>query len=277
LTKENFRVHINGKPVEVLDARYTVAPRRIVVLLDMSGSMSGGHGGHDSAKWKITREVLEDLLAQMPGDVPIAMLTFAGTIREEFDFPNSRTTIAKRLDDLFVPPKLKHGAGSTALFDAILQGLRLLGPVQTGDALYAITDGGENASHASVAKTKAALLQSGVRLFAFLFREPSPPGEEGARETFRSLVEDSGGLWFGVSAQPFSTFLDAYYAYDKDAREKVRMCTNELSVQVNGFWTLHLPVPSSNKDTKMKLEVIGHKGRIGVTYPRLLPPRSNQR
>jgi len=35
-------VRLNGKPV--VDARYNLAPRRIVVLLDMSGSMTGEEG-----------------------------------------------------------------------------------------------------------------------------------------------------------------------------------------------------------------------------------------
>ena len=41
LTKENFQVKINKQPVVVLGAEYSLAPRRIVVLLDMSGSMGG--------------------------------------------------------------------------------------------------------------------------------------------------------------------------------------------------------------------------------------------
>ena len=40
LAKENFRLRLNGKPVEVFDARYSFAPRRIIILLDESGSMT---------------------------------------------------------------------------------------------------------------------------------------------------------------------------------------------------------------------------------------------
>jgi hypothetical protein len=63
LTKDNFRVRVNGKPAVVLDARYSLAPRRIVVLLDMSGSMAGES---DNKKWRIAREAVEDFLAQTP-------------------------------------------------------------------------------------------------------------------------------------------------------------------------------------------------------------------
>ncbi len=63
LTKDNFRIKINKQPVQVLSASYELAPRRMVVLLDMSGSMGGSA---DTKKWKIAREVIEDLLTQTP-------------------------------------------------------------------------------------------------------------------------------------------------------------------------------------------------------------------
>ncbi|HUO14249.1 MAG TPA: hypothetical protein VMX38_04615 [Verrucomicrobiae bacterium] len=68
LTKENFHLRVNGKPAVVLDARYSLSPRRIVVLLDMSGSMIGEEA---TGKWRIAREAAEDLLAETPAEVPI--------------------------------------------------------------------------------------------------------------------------------------------------------------------------------------------------------------
>src|SRR5262245_48190564 len=83
LSKENFRVHVNGKPVVVMDAAYSTAPRRIVVLLDMSGSMAGD--SDRSKKWQIVREAVSDLLEQTPPDVPIALLTFSDHVHDVFD------------------------------------------------------------------------------------------------------------------------------------------------------------------------------------------------
>jgi hypothetical protein len=115
---------------------------------------------------------VRELLAQAQDDVPIAMLTFARDVRDVFDFPSSRTNFTKWLEEVPAQrPTLKHQA-KTALFDAILEGLKLLGATQPGDAIYAATDGGENASHTTVVQTKAALLPSGVRRFTFLFAQP---------------------------------------------------------------------------------------------------------
>jgi hypothetical protein len=274
LTRDNFRARLNGKPVAVLEARYNLAPRRIVVLLDMSGSITGGKR---TEKWQIAREAVDDLLLQTPGDVPIAMLTFAGSIRDVFDFPNSRIAIAKWLKEgPSQQPKLKGSSGRTALFDAILEGVKLLNVVQPGDAIYAITDGGENASHASDVKTRATLLQSGVRLFAFLFAEPHrTPVDGDGYDSFLKMVDDSGGFAFGLAGRPelVAASRGFVYAYDADNREKVKAYTKELSGQINGFWTLQLATPSSSKESKVKLEVVGPEGKkgVGLIYPRVLP------
>jgi hypothetical protein len=129
LAKENFRLRLNGKPVEVLDARYIFAPPRIVILLDMSGSMTEETG---SAKWRIAREAVGDLLTATPTGVPIAMLTFTSNVRDIFDFFNSRSVVTNWLSKgPGQEPKLKYPA-RTALFDAILAGLKFLSPVQPG-------------------------------------------------------------------------------------------------------------------------------------------------
>ena len=153
----------------------------------------------------------------------------------------------------------------------------MLGTTQPGDAIYAITDGGENASHATAVQTKAALLQSGVRVFTFLFAEP-PLGDEANKDDFLKMVDDSGGSAFGVAGRqrPGGTSWQVDFFDDKDTREKVRACAQGLNILVRAFWTLELEAPSSNKASKMKLEIVDHEGKmrkdVGVTYPRLLPP-----
>jgi len=268
LSKENFRLRVNGKPVALVDARYTVAPRRIVVVLDLSGSMV-----EEKPTWQIAHDAVEDLLVQTPTDVSIAMLTFANTVRDRFDFRQSRPAIAKWLSEgPGQRPKLKQPA-KTALFDAILEALKLLDPIQPGDAIYAITDGGENASKASTGRTKIALRQSGVRLFAFLLDE-ALPADVTRRKSFLEMVDDSGGFVLGLAGRqkPDSASWDVEYVYDKDSRKRITAYTEELNVQVNGFWMLEFVNPSSNKDSKINLEVVGDTGKsmkdVWITYPR---------
>jgi von Willebrand factor type A domain len=275
LTKENFRVQLNGRPTAVLEARYGLAPRRIVVLLDTSGSMAGETSG---GRWQVAREAVDNLLEQTSGNVPIAMLTFSGKIRDVFDFSQGRAAIAKWLrEGSRQHPNLSYPA-KTALFDAILAGVKLLSPVEPGDVVYAITDGGDNASQASAMQTKAALQRSDVRLFALLFAEPPNPsgGDIQSRDSLLSIVEESGGFTFGVAGhlKTFGTAWEDDYVDDKDTREKVRLSTQQLNVQINGFWTLELTTPPANQEARIKLDVVGADGRrrkdVGVAYCRVL-------
>jgi hypothetical protein len=259
LAKENFHLRLNGKPATVLAARYSLAPRRIVVLLDMSGSMIGDDA-KANGKWRMAREAADDLLAETPVKVPIALLTFSGAVRDVFDFSQGRTAIAKWLTEApGKQPNVKY-PGRTALFDAIVEGVKLLQPVQPGDSVYAITDGGDNSSETSPGQAKAALLQSRARLFAFLLAEPLVvPAEQAEKESFLSVVYDSGGFAFGVSGrEPVgSGFPSEHYVYDDDHPEKIKLFTQRLNVQVNGFWTLEVAGLSSKKSSKVKLEVVG--------------------
>lgn len=265
LTKDSFQVKINKQPVTVLSASYEIAPRRIVVLLDMSGSMGGNA---DSKKWKIAREVVEDLLTQTPPEVQIAFLTFTEQVHDVFDFRESRSAISKWLNE--GPTQRNNLKGRTAFRDAIIAGQRVLQPFRTGDAIYAITDGGDNSSHISMDRTQAALRESGVRLFAFLFAEYISTVEE--VDSLDSLIEmasDSGGFVFGVPGRramdgvfvsPFS--LDAVYEYNDRTREKIRVFTQALNVQVNGFYTLQVAASiQQGKVGKISMDILDSSGK----------------
>jgi hypothetical protein len=270
LIKENFTVSLNGKPVAVSSARYSLAPRRIVVLLDISASMDDAKS---SGKWLIAAEAVRDLLQQTQADVPIAMVTFAREVHTVFDFPQGRAAILNWLqENPDRPPKLKKKG--TALFDAILEAVKLLGNDQPGGAIYAITDGGENASHALTQQTEHVLLQSGARLFALLIdRSFAPPVEQQAGYAFQWMVIDSGGFAFELPG-PFDAEHAYHYDYDDNSREKVMTYTAELNTQIHGYWALELVAPASLKTSKVKLAVTGLTGKerkdVVVTYPRLL-------
>ena len=211
--------------------------------------------------------------------MPIAMLSFAGKVREVFDFSQGRNAISKWLNQgPGQEPELGYPA-RTALFDSVFAGLQLLQPVQAGDALYVITDAGDDASVASAARTKKTLLQSGVRMYTLLFAEPSMvPDEQDAKVSFLSMVQDSGGFAFGLSGHlragqpPWQSAC----TYPDDNPDRIKLYTEQLTTQVNGFWTLEVVAPlSSNRKSKMTLEIVGNDGRIrkdvGITYCRVLP------
>jgi hypothetical protein len=278
LTKDNFHVKVNKQPVAVLSADYTVGPRRIVVLLDMSGSMGANI---DTKKWQIARDAVEDLFTQTPTDIPIAFLTFSDQVHDVFDFRESRVAISRWFDG--GPTQRTDLKGRTALRDAILAGVKMLQPFRAGDAIYAITDGGDNSSHVSLDQAKATLRDSGARLFAFLFAEHTPLGEEVlSGGSLSEMARDSGGFVFGIPgggalAQLSGWVSQDYYDYNERTREKIRLFTRALNIQVNGFYTVQVAAPvQRGKVGKISMEIVDSTGKprkdVGFTYQRRLSP-----
>jgi hypothetical protein len=278
LKKENFQVRVAGKRVEVLDAQYSVAPRRVVVLLDMSGSMAGPDA---TAQWQIARAAVEELLARMPADTPIALLTFSAQVRDRFDFQKGRAAIANWLKAQPERAPIGMKAGRTALFDAIAEGLRLLQPYQTGDAIYAITDGGDNASTERPAQVRTALLTSGVRLFAFLF-DQSVPAEvlqrEGAGE-FLDMIGDTGGVYFHAGGRRWSSpgipSWQVEYRNDSTNQGLAETSARAMRALVPAFWKLSIPFPEANRrEAHVDLQIVDGTGaprkNVRLIYPKLL-------
>jgi Mg-chelatase subunit ChlD len=277
LTKDDFRVKVNGRLAELLDARYSSAPRRIVVLLDMSGSMAGGT--EKNKKWEIARGAVEALLTETPADMQVALVTFSSKVHDILDFSQGRSSITTWLNR--GPSQSSDVNGFTAFYDAAAAAAKLLEPPLPGDSIYAITDGGDNSSRIAEAATRQKLLQSQIRLFIFLFSESVPTQEERLGEdSIVELARDTGGFVFGVSGQRNSPWtFDYSYGSNQKAEEGIKLQTQALNIQVNGFYTVQLDTPPPmSKSSKVSLEVVDGDGRVrkslAWTYQRILPAQA---
>jgi hypothetical protein len=94
------------------------------------------------------------------------------------------------------------------------------------------------------------------------------------------LAIDTGGFVFGTRGQKFDlgggySSADVTYDYNELVKEKIKLYTRELNIQVNGFYTLKLAEPSSRKESKIVLQVVdkpgGVKKDVAFTYCRVLP------
>jgi hypothetical protein len=275
LPKDNFRIRVDGHPAIVLDASYSLAPRRIIALLDMSGSMDD----QDHRKWKVAREAMEDLLTETPRDVSIALLTFSDDVHDVFDFSQSRSSISAWLKE----GDSRHGDarihGRTALFDAVLRATKVLGPARPGDAIYLISDGGDNRSHTNENEIRELLLRSEIRLFVFFFAEYVPYEVLVSPNSLKEISRDTGGFIFGVEAR--SRGINGYpsgdlvYDFDERTRERIKACTRALNIQVNGFYKLRLDLPGApGKARKVSLDVVDGTGKprkdVTITHSTLL-------
>lgn len=174
LKLEDFRGEFRGKPVRILSIVPENRPHRIVIGLDASGSF-GPKPGAGSDEWSLAQRVAVDFVERSLKQTDFALLIFNDKIQEQIDFSQRPTTIARRLRQLEADSNYwkKRVKGRTALWDTILVGLELLHNPTSADALYLITDGGENASKATARDVRRRLAVTGTRVFVCLVSLPA--------------------------------------------------------------------------------------------------------
>jgi len=249
----SFRGTFHGKSVRVLSATRDLGPRRVVVLLDASGSMLDG-----GAKWQLARRAVSDILNALPAKDQIALLVFAAKVDAVVGFSEGRQAIADRIAALEAGRKsFPKGSRNTALLDAMLEGLSLLQPAQRGDVIYLISDGGDNISRAKPDKVERALLATGVRLFALGFVDPSGYRSRTLDELIGSSLlhdfpEDTGGALLILEG----------YSFEGKREAELNLSLRRLYSQMTQYYRLEVALTEPiDKPGRWKLKLVDDNGK----------------
>jgi len=255
LLPADFQAKFRGNPVQILSVSRDTHPRRVAILLDVSGSMLQAE---ESDKWMIVREVAGDAVLHLPTDTQIALELFDEKIVETLDFGSGRQDVARSIVTLAAGTKAVQSQSksrNTALWDSLLNAVSVFGSPQPGDVLYLITDGGDDMSKIRLGQIEDSFLGKGIRLFAFLIVSRSPlggalmPDEERGLDVVKKLTESTGGNYmvvFGVRplvGQPnfrMSGQQKAEFAYSAQA----------LYAQMKEFSWLGVSLPSPVDKTR---------------------------
>lgn len=133
LTPARFAGRLDEEPITIRDAKVDARPRRVVVLLDTSGSMRNKAGD----KWKVALQVAGDIISFLPAEHSVALLTFSDRVQDELGFSKSRVEIVQRLKELGTrKPPADESKEHTALFGAVQKALGMLKPARPGDVIY---------------------------------------------------------------------------------------------------------------------------------------------
>lgn len=279
LGAQNFHGQWRSKPVEIVSANYDTAPRRIVILLDTSGSIIA-----DRAMWESELLMANGLADASPPQHSLALLTFSNQVEDRVEFGQGREDVKDKLRELRARNWREiKGLRKTALLDAAVEGIALLAHPRCDDAIVLISDGGENASHEREGQVKRDFLESGVRLFTFLLliapaNSGGTPEEVSGPSFFESLSEATGGqrLVFlpheGLSARKFFPT-----KLKENDHETVRSLARSLAQEISDSYILQIKLPEPvDMAREWKLEVVDpaskKKPAWKVIYPRRLAP-----
>jgi len=189
LRPAQLQITVEGTNATVLSfERANIAPR-VALLLDTSSSMARFSGAAWENEWSVAELVLDAL----PQHSQVAVVTFGEDVRVSgFD---SKQAAGQTL----VQTSAMKAHGRTPLYSAVEQSLRLFAAPQFGDAIFIVSDAGDNVGTAKRKALSSELVSRGIRCFVILLRlhnEALTPEERQGGPNLADIAKSSGGtIW----------------------------------------------------------------------------------
>ena len=198
VTIADLEAKAHGKPLKILSLGPDLRAHRLVLILDTSGSMNSTAA--EAPLWKLELALARHFFEVNHQKSKIALLFFNDRVTDVIDFSQENSAVGGKLQQItkdsdYLKKKVK---GKTALRDAILQGVQLLEHPSSADALYVLTDAGDNASTHSIADVSRRLAVTPVRLFAIVLQQRGgyrtrAPEELSGPDELSQIARKSGG------------------------------------------------------------------------------------
>lgn len=205
ISASDLEAKVHGKPVKILSLALDPRPHRLVLILDTSGSMGSMAG--ETPLWSLGFALALHFFEANRQRSQIALVIFNTQVNEVVDFAQGNSAVGDKLHQIakdrdYIKTNVK---GTTALRDAIWQGLQLLDHPSSADALYVLSDGGDNASRRSVADVTQRFAVTSVRLFVVLLRQEvgyrsRTPEELSGPDQLSEIARKSGGEILSAAA-----------------------------------------------------------------------------
>jgi len=277
LDSSNFEGAVQKKPIRVLSVTMNQEPTRVVLLLDVSGSM---HSKASDFATNFSISLAEDLASTMPPDAEIGLAFFNSVLVPVLAPTKDRQELKYQLEGLRAHSN--SFKGNTALWDAVLGSLNMFDHPHLDDILYVITDGGENASTAKINRVAQTLAEASVRLFSFIVTNEGETAEDAMRNwgAPQSVVDKTGG----TSAHQWGIFPikfpEDYHAALFEKSGKPTQLGESLAAQfrqISSFYRVTIEFPESiDKPQNWNLELAGfsksQRNKLVLTYPKMLVP-----
>jgi hypothetical protein len=277
LESANFAGIYGKTPIHVASAVMNREPIRVVLLLDISGSMTGFGAGFVG---KFSLDLAEHFASNMPQETAIGLGFFYTKLIPVLPPTTDRKSLLYQLEGLRSHPTSVKGR--TALWDAVLGSLKMFDHPHSGDVIYVISDGGDNASKITVNHVAQILGESGIRLTAFVFQAMPAirrtTEEEFGPTTVDEVARDTGGT---ILTQMTENVEELKISVEPTVFEKSGKLTpfglNLISQyrQIGSFYRIGFDLPEAlKKPQNWKLELVGlektQRDKIALTYPHVL-------
>lgn len=188
-----FHVQVPKRIVSNIKATPTEGSRRIMILRDISGSMSD--------KEIVSLQTVKDFAKLFSATDKFGLIDFSDKPQMEIELQDEASFINQFNE--FMASRLPTPYGQSAIFDAVYAaGTYLRKDPQEGDSILVISDGDDNKSKINHAKLRQYLLASRIRIYWIAFPGPFHgtiqggtlrPEEPTLRPELTQFITDVGG------------------------------------------------------------------------------------
>jgi hypothetical protein len=255
LQPRSFQGSLRGQSVRILSATVQSELPRVVLLLDISGSVNRENHNLELAQFAAGNFVATSAIPH------VALVLFSDSIRDELGFETEPKNLLLKLANL------NDGRGRTALFDSLMYSAGLFDTPKAGDTVYLITDGFDNHSKSHSDDVAREFLSRGIRLFCFiLWPTHQDDGAERSIYVLQHLTEVTGG-----------SVTNARHDDSSKGREWLKASLLRAYTSMKSFYELDVEFPR-NLDTphSWELQVVDDHGKrrkdIEVSYAKRLVP-----
>jgi hypothetical protein len=189
------------------------------------------------------------------------LVLFSDRIIDSLGFDRSPNEILQRIAGLH------QGKGQTALLDSLAYSIGLFPAPEPGDAIYLISDGGDNHSKLHEKDLERELLSRGIRLFSFMLSEGYflTEDERAGVADVRRLAQATGG-----------SIVSAWQDQSVKGGEQVNAQLRHAYDLMKRFYELGVELPPRlETEHRWELQILEGNGKrrrdLEVTYPRSLP------
>lgn len=241
LRPSDLSIEVGGKPIPINSITLDRDPRRILLMLDTSGSMSA-HSTRNA--WGTTLATASFAVEAIPDSSTAALAIFAREVHRESPDFESRDAVAQRVLNL----KVREPYGATALYRSLERALDDSTELRFGDIIYLVTDGGNNEGNATRSDAARKLIARGIRVFVFLVESDQPltPEESAGQAEIQGLAESTGGAFMKISPTQLT----------QSQREPLRRLGRQVVAEAAAFYRLDLDTSPPRKPRHVKAKIV---------------------
>jgi hypothetical protein len=255
-----------------------IGVRRIVVLIDESGSMAGGgtpsspFSHHQRDAILAVKQTLSELMAKLPPGVSIEYGLFNEKWVLSGTFISDPAEVRRSIDEVTASfaniPYVR-----TAIYDSLHEALKRFGEPQAGDSILLLTDGFDNRSKLSAKELEQEFRATKARLLTMVVYAPYifAAQEQAKRTSVQELVARTGGSTLAINP------VGPSWANNKENLLNTDMVRRFWNERVLTTDVIQVQVPSIlKKEAKWKLslnpEADARLKHAVVIYPTRLSP-----